>query len=360
MPPMDPRALETSSKTSTCSALLFKILIRWGTADGSREITYPDGTMITVIPGPDPRWGMQAPLIKSITIKLPSGKSTTFEKNHSIILEDSNNLLSLVSLTETFKINNALYESVFNRTNNTLSFASPGGALSTILNFNSQGRVAQITPAEPSIHPIQLFYYDNGLLQKIQQGDQFWFYTYDPKNQLTNITNASQKGISYKEYDNAGRPHVVEVGPTYGPDYDSNGNTKTLTMPNTAIHQFNYSAINLMAQYIPPLSPPANPYIFTYDLDARISTEILPEGETKIYNYDPILGRLNTITYPDKQIILSYDPNNPDQIAKISCIPSNGISQDVVFDFDGDLLTGMDSQHKVYRWEIILFTTMTI
>ena len=57
--------------------------------DGSQTITSSDGTVIRIIEGPDPRFGMKAPLEESITITTPSGKSFAQTRNRTVILVDS-------------------------------------------------------------------------------------------------------------------------------------------------------------------------------------------------------------------------------------------------------------------------------
>ena len=41
--------------------------------DGSQTITYPDGTVLSIAEGPDPRFGMQAPIQKETIITTPNG-----------------------------------------------------------------------------------------------------------------------------------------------------------------------------------------------------------------------------------------------------------------------------------------------
>ncbi|MGQ9779050.1 MAG: NHL domain-containing protein [Bacillota bacterium] len=45
--------------------------------DGSRTTTYADGTQVKLVLGPDPRFGMQAPIVKEMTVKTPGGLTYT-------------------------------------------------------------------------------------------------------------------------------------------------------------------------------------------------------------------------------------------------------------------------------------------
>src|SRR5262249_7668524 len=42
-------------------------------ADASQRVTYPDGTVVELVQDPDPRWGMQAPLLASLSVDPPAG-----------------------------------------------------------------------------------------------------------------------------------------------------------------------------------------------------------------------------------------------------------------------------------------------
>ena len=46
-------------------------------ADASRRTTTPDGTVTTLIPGPEPRFGMQAPIPSALTVRMPSGLTSS-------------------------------------------------------------------------------------------------------------------------------------------------------------------------------------------------------------------------------------------------------------------------------------------
>src|SRR5690606_6705729 len=45
--------------------------------DGRHTVTTPDGTTVEVVEGGDPRFGMQAPLARSLTVRTPAGLTAT-------------------------------------------------------------------------------------------------------------------------------------------------------------------------------------------------------------------------------------------------------------------------------------------
>ena len=73
--------------------------------DGSEQTTGADGSVATIQYGPDPRWGMLAPVATSMTLKTPGGLTRTVTTTRTATLSDPNNLLSLTKLTDTITDN---------------------------------------------------------------------------------------------------------------------------------------------------------------------------------------------------------------------------------------------------------------
>ncbi|NJL29736.1 MAG: RHS repeat-associated core domain-containing protein [Thermoanaerobaculia bacterium] len=63
--------------------------------DGRRSTTLPDGTTIETMLGPDPRFGMAAPITKSIKLRTPSGLERTETFERAVTLENPDDPLSL-------------------------------------------------------------------------------------------------------------------------------------------------------------------------------------------------------------------------------------------------------------------------
>src|SRR5262249_28615633 len=71
--------------------------------DGTETTTDPDGTVTTLTYGPDPRFGMQAPVV-SATRTTPGGVKTTLTATRTASLSDPSNPLSLETLTESVSL----------------------------------------------------------------------------------------------------------------------------------------------------------------------------------------------------------------------------------------------------------------
>lgn len=80
--------------------------------DGSRETTLSDGTVITLLEGPDPRFGMQASIPKSLTTTT-GGLTSTRSMDRTAKLADPNKPLSLTSQTDTLTLNGRIFKSVY-------------------------------------------------------------------------------------------------------------------------------------------------------------------------------------------------------------------------------------------------------
>jgi hypothetical protein len=80
---------------------------------GAVRVTLRDGTVETAVDGPDPRWGMLAPLSQSEVIELPGGPTYSSSVQRGATLTNSTDPLSLVQWTETNRINGRTYRSAF-------------------------------------------------------------------------------------------------------------------------------------------------------------------------------------------------------------------------------------------------------
>ena len=81
--------------------------------DGTRTTTTPDGTFTLALDGPDPRFGMQAPILKSLTVQTPSALTSTLTSSRAVTLTNPNDPLSLSSQTDTLVINGRTYTSTY-------------------------------------------------------------------------------------------------------------------------------------------------------------------------------------------------------------------------------------------------------
>ncbi len=123
--------------------------------DGKRTTTYPDGTVITLTPGPDPCWSMQAS-IAGVLHRQDTGRAYTKLQARAVTLGNPNDPLSLVTMTDTVSINGRNYTSVYTAASRTFTDTTPAGR-QNFLTVDAQERVLHaqplsILPVTPTMH----------------------------------------------------------------------------------------------------------------------------------------------------------------------------------------------------------------
>ncbi|MGH3637835.1 MAG: Ig-like domain-containing protein, partial [Mycobacterium sp.] len=74
--------------------------------DGGRTVTQADGTVQTSTIGPDPRFGLQAPVTTSSSVSTPDGLTATLTASRTANVSNPTDPLSLTTQTDTLVVNN--------------------------------------------------------------------------------------------------------------------------------------------------------------------------------------------------------------------------------------------------------------
>ena len=281
--------------------------------DASRKTTAPDGAITTLTPGPDPRFGMQAPLPSSLTVKAPSGLTATFAMTRSVTLSDPNNLLSLTTQTDTRTLNGRAATSTYTASTKTFTDRSPANRQVT-RTLDAQGRV--VREQVDSLEPVAFTYDPRGRLSTVTQGTggtaRAATFTYNAEGFLASVTDPLSRTVSFG-YDLNGRvtsqtlPDLRVIQTTY----DANGNVASITPPSRPAHTFDYTPIDLEASYTPPdLGMGTVATSYTYNADRQLTLVTRPDGQALTVDYEPIGGRLTTLTAPTGQITFTYHPTS--------------------------------------------------
>ena len=263
--------------------------------DGIGTTTLPDGTTTTSVPGPDPRFGMQAPLAKSNTITT-GGLTSNTANSRTVTLTDPNDPLSLSSMTDTSIVNTRTFTTAYNAATRTFSATSPMGRQMSFT-IDTQGRIAgsQVPGLEATIYG----YDPHGRLNSITTGSggnlRLSNVAYGSNGYVASITNPLNQTGQFS-YDLAGRitqqtfPDTRQV--QYG--YDGHGNMISLVTPRGPTHGFGYNSIDSISSYTAP-GPTATGY--TYNNDRQLSRITRPEGTYLDFGYDTS-GRLGNLILP--------------------------------------------------------------
>jgi YD repeat-containing protein len=317
--PTDDRRQVNTYPDGTVQTTLF-------TTSGEEVTTAPDGTVTTQRDGPDPRFGMQAPVPRTVTVKMPSGLTSSTTTVRMATLADPTNLLSLTDLTETTTINGKAYQSTYEAATATWTHISPSGRQRTTV-LDSQGRPVSTQVA--GLEPLFYSYDARGRLSATTVGEDAdtrtttirYFESGPAQGYVESITDALNRRVQF-EYDLGGRvtTQTLPDGRTVRYSYDANGNLTTLAPPGQPAHQFAYTPLDQEEVYTPPDLGDENPAThYVYNLDQQLTRITRPDGQTVDltytaggqletmrtthgdyhYAYHPTTGRRSTVTAPD-------------------------------------------------------------
>jgi RHS repeat-associated protein len=324
---------QTSELTTDPAGATTQTLI--GT-DGSEQISYPDGSKTSFVQGPDPRWGMLAPVYTTITVTNPSGLTEVATRKRTATLADPNNLLSLQSLVGTTSLNGRTFTGTYNGTSRTLTDVTAAGRTHTIT-YDADGRVIS-NQLDPSESPILTTYDSLGRVASIIQGSQSATYSYDTLNRPITITDGLGEATTFT-YDGADRVASLTQpgGQTSHFTYDADGNRTQVTLPSGATHTLSYTSLNQYAGYSPPGGGSS---AASYDLDAALTQSTSPGGRTETSTYD-FGDRPLGVTSLEAVAALAYAPGDPtDRVSSISLTPNGGgASQQIGLGYDADLIS---------------------
>ena len=304
--------------------------------DGSQTFNRPDGIVVTTQLGPDPRFGMQAPIFASMDVSTPDGLTLSIGSERTATLVDENDLFSLQTLTDTTNINGRTLTRVFDVANRTLTKTTPEGR-TRVETFNEQQQPIESTVG--SLEPVQISYNTDGQIASIVQETgaetRELSITYNSNGFISSITDPMLRSIDF-EYDAVGRvtSQTITGGPEILFDYDAKGNLTAITPPGRPAHNFVYTSVDRPLEYAPPelgITPVDTTYV--HNLDRQLTQIQRPDGETLDIDYDSA-GRLSSRTLPRGTVGYTYDGTS----GLLSEIVAPG-GETLSFDYDGSLFT---------------------
>lgn len=301
--------------------------------DGSLKTSYANGNVSTVQFGPDPRWGMLAPVALAETMRTPGGVTAQIQTQWDASLAVPDDVTSLRAMTATTNFNGQSYREVYAGSNRTDTATSPAGRV-LLRQFTPAGLLAMIRRA-PGIAPLQFTYDAAGRLAQLSHGALTITLTRDQLGRVIQIADGSGPGVHFT-YDAADRliSYTLPSGRAYSYAYDAAGNRTRVVMPSGAQHQMTYTPVNRLATYTPP---GGSSYALAYDKDGHLAAVTVPSGGVLTYGSDAF-GRLAGLTFPGVKI--GYGYANSDTLNAITRGPQNGApTQSLSLTRDGTLLT---------------------
>ncbi|GAC1313447.1 MAG: hypothetical protein NVSMB2_01360 [Chloroflexota bacterium] len=306
--------------------------------DGKTTLTTRDGTITTFTEGPDPRFGMLAPITISRGVTMPSGLTATTTLSRSVSLTDPSNPFSMTQQTENLSVNGQMHAQVYDAASRTFVSTSPTGRKATVM-IDTTGRIVQAQDA--NLQPVTLTYDAHGRLVATTQGSgtsaRTTTYAYDAASNLASVTDPLQRSVSLT-YDADGRPlqELLPDGQVIVLGYDPNSNITSLNVPGGHSHTATYTSVDQLSTYAPPdvgIGNPATTY--SYDQDRALTQITRPDGSKLSVGYD-IAGRPATLTIPTGQLGFSYSPTTG-SLASLSAASGESLA----YAYDGALRTGV-------------------
>ncbi len=298
--------------------------------DGSRTVTLRDGTTVDLLYGPDPRFGMQSPVLSSLVIRTPAGVTFQGGIERSTTLADRYDPLSLVDLVETVTVNGQSHELRYDAAGRTWTLTSAAGR-QTSITTDGAGRIIQLSPAGLASTG---FTYDGlGRLVAIERGTapdlRGVTANYDSAGWLATVIDPLGRSDGFARDPN-GRIEswTLPDGRTVQYGYDLRGLPTAVTLPSGATYQFGYTPLGQIASMdLPSINSATARTTYGYDGDRRLVSVGRPDGTsvdlsydsgahlagishpslTWSYGYDAATGQLVSLTAPEVTTTLSHD-----------------------------------------------------
>ncbi|MFN7963318.1 MAG: RHS repeat-associated core domain-containing protein [Thermoanaerobaculia bacterium] len=281
-------------------------------ADGTTTTHYPDGSVASSKEGPDPRFGMLAPLASTVTVTLPSGLANTVTSSRQMVPRpdpvpgvppaDLRNQLTRDTVTSGDRTTSSEYD--YNA--RTLKVTSPEGRQSVAVK-DDVGRLIESQP--PGLLASTYEYDTDGRPAQVSQGDRHSTTTYNAQGYPATVTDPVGRVMSFL-WDAAGRltQQTYPDGRAIGFAYDLDGNLAGTVPPGRPDHGFGYDEAGRATEYQPPAvaGVPAPATRLTYNQDHQVTQITRPDGQTIQNLYDPVSGRLTSTITPEGSFTPSY------------------------------------------------------
>lgn len=296
----------------------------------NREIS-ADGTVITTVQGPDPRFGMLAAFPSETRIELPSKLTAVVQEQRSVVASPQN-LAAPQSMTTTSTVNGKSSTVTYDAASKTIVSQSTLGKKSTALLSADLKQVVSRSVA--GIEAVNYSYDSRGRLNVVSTGDRSSSVTYNAAGDVATVTDALQRTTRF-EYDLAGRvtQQTLNDGRVISYQYDVNGNLTGITPPSRPLHSFSFDPLDLQTEYKPPvlasIAKPETQYI--WNQEKQLTQIVRPDGQTVTLNRDATKGRLESISSPEGTQTISYDDKG--RVSSLSAVDGSQIS----YAYDGSL-----------------------
>jgi RHS repeat-associated protein len=276
--------------------------------DGTTTDALADGTTITDTMGPDPRFGMEAPILAKRQVETPGGVTDTVTHTRDAVLAHRSDPLSLESLADKTVDNGQTWTEDYDASTNTDLFTSPENRTRT-LTLDDQGR--PLSEDVPGLKPTTWSYDGRGRLTGVTRGSgptaRKTTFAYGDDGFLASTTDPSGTTSFRNDVDGRATQATLPGNRTVSLGYDDSGNLTSVAPPGRPAHTSAFSAVDLPASDTRPDAgdgPQTTSY--AYDRDRLLTQVTRPDGSHVTYSRDAA-GRLQALHMPGASFGYSYD-----------------------------------------------------
>jgi RHS repeat-associated protein len=255
--------------------------------------------------GPDPRWGMQSPILESFTRRTPGGISHQRTHQRSFTFSDPGDPLSVQLQTDTVSRNGKTYTTVYDRNEGSLTKTTPEGRQEK--RFASNGHLTQLIA--PGLAPVNMEYDSHGRPSRTLHGEREVSFSYGVTGYLEKYTDALSLTTTL-DTDALGRVTKITYadGKEHSYVFDAAGNVVSIILPNGAEHQFAYNSRNRLETYTPPqVGSEAGNLTYVYNAAGQLERMEFPDGRAVRWEFDEF-GREIRAQFSEGAIEKIYDP----------------------------------------------------
>ncbi|WP_261300554.1 S-layer homology domain-containing protein [Paenibacillus andongensis] len=307
-----------------------------------QEIHYPNGTVVTEQMKGDPRFGVEALLLDSMTVSTPAGRSWTLSEKRSVEEGNGSHPLGLKKMTVTYKTTDnksgksttstVQYDTVAKQLTETSSLG-----YKTITTYDDNGHASKIEHPGQNLDPTTYQFDTKGRMAQTQQGSQTIQYFYDDRNNLIKTLDAHGNTKEYS-YDGSGRitgfklngQEEIQLG------RDANGNMTSVTMPNQAVSRQSFDGLDELSGFLPEGDAVGTQM---FRANGQLDYTLLPSSRTIDYTYDAG-GRMTQMNDADFLRTFTYKDATA-RLGRAESVNSSvyGVKQAIDYTYDGNDVT---------------------
>ena len=299
----------------------------------STVTTLPDNTVLVDSVGPEPRYGMVAPLVLGSRVQLPGGTKMAVARSYPYDALSFDPLAHTGTWREDVRVNGQPpWTTTFDAPTRLLTAISPEGRrIETVLDTVGRALSYSVT----GLNPVTLKYDINGRDSLLQHGERAWRYGYDQKGRLAIVRDTLGRMATFG-YDDADRltQQMLPGGRLVQFTYDPNGNLKSITPPGWPPHGFDYTPVDRTSHYRPPgagLADSLTEYVF--NLDRQLTDVLRPDHADIELSYGTATGRIDRVSTPRGNADFDYDGSG-----RLSTLSSaDGVT--LTYGYDGSIDT---------------------